>query len=167
MNMMGPQWLCDCNASGEAETLEEAGKAAASHFYECPRQVSVAVYRKRGDWEYSIKSVEEAEKALNPLRTVYTHTFTMGSSTFPVTSVSTSPSGDTIYHLGNSGGYVGVEWEKTPTFTMDFKQEPLVRATTHTTFEDARKQMLGYFSETMAAYVAKRTVGPGGIVSGL
>jgi hypothetical protein len=72
MNMMGPQWLCDCNASEEHATLAMAEKTAGQHYLSHGEgtSVSVAVYRKRGDWEYSISTREQAEKTAMPLLTV-------------------------------------------------------------------------------------------------
>lgn len=66
--MMGPQWLCDCNESGGAETLAKAGGDAAKHFLGhgeagiFPHAVSV--YQERGDWAYSITTGPEADKAM-------------------------------------------------------------------------------------------------------
>lgn len=66
--MMGPQWLCDCNESGGAETLAKAGGEAAKHFLGhgeagiFPHAVSV--YRERGDWAYGITTGLEADKVM-------------------------------------------------------------------------------------------------------
>ena len=71
--MMGPQWLCDCNASGEAEDLHSANVNAARHFLKHDSgesSISVGVYKERGDWSHSITTLDQAQKAAYPMMQV-------------------------------------------------------------------------------------------------
>ena len=74
--MMGPQWLCDCNASGGAATVPEAEKGAAQHFLDhgvagsevCDGNMhTVSVYKERNDWLYDISEGLQAVGIVYPL----------------------------------------------------------------------------------------------------
>lgn len=85
-SLLGPQWLCQCDKRGGAETVEKAAVEAAQHFLshgtagEFP--YSVSVYKKRNDWAYTISTQGQAIDVAYPLQEVkastiagpYTHT---------------------------------------------------------------------------------------------
>lgn len=77
--MMGPQWLCDCNASGSAATVAEVEKAAAQHFLDhgdatspvCDGNMhTVSIYKERNDWLYDISEGLQAVGIVYPLNEV-------------------------------------------------------------------------------------------------
>lgn len=73
-SLLGPQWLCECNASGGAKDVAEAKEKAAQHFLEHPdapmANRAVSVYRERNDWVYTISIVDEALDLAFPLKEV-------------------------------------------------------------------------------------------------
>jgi hypothetical protein len=64
--MLGPQWLCECNESDGADTVEEAGAEAGQHFlwhHDNGETVTVSVYKERNQWVHAISSPEQATEA--------------------------------------------------------------------------------------------------------
>lgn len=79
-SLLGPQWLCECNRSGGAETVRGASEAAAKHFLDHGMTDSaavdnaednfytVSVYKKRGQWLYTISNPSQAREIAFPWR---------------------------------------------------------------------------------------------------
>jgi hypothetical protein len=64
--MLGPQWLCACNESDGADTVEEAGAEAGQHFlwhHDNGETATVSVYKERNQWVHSISTPEQAAEA--------------------------------------------------------------------------------------------------------
>lgn len=106
--MLGPQWLCECNASGGAKTAQEAGKEAAHHLLKHwdagDTSKSVSVYRERNDWLYSIDTGDKAMEIAYPLQEVSVEPLTRantGRST--ITTSMQLPPGATI-QVGDGRG---------------------------------------------------------------
>lgn len=79
-SLLGPQWLCECNASGGAETPSKASEAAAKHFLDHGvtgntavdntegNFHTVSVYKERGQWLYTISNPGQAQEIAYPWR---------------------------------------------------------------------------------------------------
>jgi hypothetical protein len=99
-SLLGPQWLCECNTSGGADTVEEAAKDAAHHYLthddaqhdEAP---SVAVYKSRGKWLYSISTYDKAMELAYPIQELKAAPFT-----FPTVAPYTSAYAPFTVELG-------------------------------------------------------------------
>lgn len=134
VSLLGPQWLCDCNASGGAETLTQAADGAASHFLSHGDAGTfpyvVAVYRKRGDWAYSITTGPEADKARKAAMPPPSYTTTLTTS-------SPLPPGRAV--LVDTGDRVQIF--NTPVYDAGL------------TFAEAQKEMLARFDQAMQPMV--------------
>lgn len=99
-SLLGPQWLCECNQRGGAETVSQAGQEAAGHFLghdgsgEGPYTVSV--FKERNEWAFAISTVDKAMELAYPIQTVQ-----YGSST--ITTPFTLPAGATVEMRDTSG----------------------------------------------------------------
>jgi hypothetical protein len=73
-SLLGPQWLCECNQRGGADTVAKASQEAGGHFLghdgtgEGVFQVSV--YKERNVWLYTISTVEMATDLAYPIQMV-------------------------------------------------------------------------------------------------
>lgn len=97
-SLLGPQWLCECNASGGAKDVAEAKEKAAEHFLEHPdapeANRAVSVYRERNDWVCTISNVDEALDLAFPVQEVSVAAAPAGTTT--LTTHAVLPPGATI-----------------------------------------------------------------------
>lgn len=93
-SLLGPQWLCECNASGGAVNVGGAGEEAAKHFLSHGTvgvfPYAVSVYKERNDWLYTISDQEQAMKLAYPIREVKIEPMTYTFSSTPVPAFTTS-----------------------------------------------------------------------------
>lgn len=166
MSTLGPQWLCDCNISGNAKNLATALKGAGQHFIihaeeENYREgsLSVTVYRKRNDWACTVATLEQAEKAAYPLRTVATLTadFSPMAAAMQKLSASAGLTLDSMDALmdaveGTASGAVSYASPLPPvsfqTYVTGASAPPLLGSSTKA-FAEAQKAMLEYFEANM------------------